>query len=140
MRMKAQIIITDEKGATFEGAVELSQTRAIRRGIRPKKAPKLTSSQELDFDMPMRAFVKTHGQKLSGPKKFVLLAAYLAKGQEGKEVQLKEIERHWNRTTSLMGGRFNRFYSNIAKENGWVNTRKAGIYILRQSWKAIFSG
>lgn len=140
--MRARIIIIDEKGATFEGEVELSRAGTTRQAIRPaKKAPKSATSRALDFDAPMRAFVKAHAQRLSGPKKFVLLTAYLAKGKEGKEVKLQMVERHWNRMTApaLMGGEFNRKYSAMARENGWVDTRKPGIYVLRPSWRAAFS-
>jgi hypothetical protein len=92
----------------------------------------------LDFDVHERAFVKTHGRNLTGPKKVVVLLAYLTKGQVGKEVQLKEIEKHWNKMTALLGGEFNRFNSNSAKERGWVNTKKTGLYFLRPTWKDIF--
>ena len=113
---------------------------------RPKKKPPLSRSHKphtvpsLDFDVHERAFVKTHGRTLNGPKRFVLLLAYLTKGQVGKEIQLKEVEKHWNKMTapSLLAGEFNRFYTNGAKEKGWVNTKKTGAYFLRASWQDIF--
>ena len=63
----------------------------------------------------------------------------MAEGQVGKEVELKDIEAHWNKMTSasLMAGKFNRFYSTTAKENGWVDTTKQGVYVLCPSWKEI---
>jgi hypothetical protein len=90
-------------------------------------------SRDLDFGVNERAFVKTHARQLSEPKKFVLLLAYLAKGQAGKDVQLKDIENHWNKMTApnLLDGNFNRFYTSSAKENGWVNTKKQSAYFLR---------
>lgn len=93
---------------------------------------------DLDFDAGERAFTKAHAKGLSGPKKFVLLVAFLAKGKVGAEVQLKGVEKLWNRMTALLDGKFNRFYSGSARDNGWVNTKKAGTYILRPSWKDIF--
>jgi hypothetical protein len=95
---------------------------------------------KLDFDSNIRAFVKKHARRFSGPQKFALLVAYVSKGIVGSEVPLNVIEQHWNKMTSssLLGGRFNRFYSNSAKENGWVNSPKKGFYVLRPSWADIF--
>jgi hypothetical protein len=93
--------------------------------------------EKLDFSKNERAFIKTYARKLSGVKKFVLLLAYLAQGKVGKEVELKEIQRHWNKmkANNLLGLDFNTFHSNAAKDNGWVNTTKKGVYVLSQSWK-----
>jgi hypothetical protein len=92
-----------------------------------------------DFDDNIRAFVKRHAGGFSGPQKFVLLLAYVSKGKVGVEIPLSVIEGHWNRMTSisLLGGRFNRFYTNSAKESGWVNSPKKGFYVLRPSWADI---
>lgn len=97
-------------------------------------------SSKLDFDANIRAFVKKHARGFSGPQKFALLLAYVSKGKVGTEVPLNVIEQHWNKMTSfsLLDGRFNRFYSNSAKENGWVNSPKKGLYVLRPSWADIF--
>src|SRR5689334_14229571 len=59
----------------------------------PTHVPRSTSApapRDLDFDANERAFVKAHARGLSGPKKFVLLVAYLAKGKIGTDVELKE--------------------------------------------------
>lgn len=107
---------------------ESKRTRPSLQGATPTK---------LDFDANERNFVRTHGVRLSGSKKFVLLTAYVAKGAPGKEVQLKNIEGMWNRMTGILGGEFNRKYSNDAKERGWVDTKKKGAYILRPTWREI---
>ena len=95
-------------------------------------------SGEIDFDMNERAFIKKYGKGMSGPKKFVLILAYLVKGKVGQEKSLSEIENHWNKMTSLVGGKFNRFYSARAKENNWVDSKKTGFYQLTSDWKKIF--
>lgn len=97
---------------------------------------------KLDFDSHVRAFVKSHARGLGGSQKFVLLLAYLTKGQVGREVELKAVQKQWNKMTSssLLGGDFNRFYTNAAKERGWVNSPKQGFYVLRPSWRDIFEG
>jgi hypothetical protein len=143
--MKAYITITDDDGAVFEGDVEFAPARAARapKG-RAKAATKVkrdskTASAKLDFTKSERAFVKSYVKGLSGPKKFVLLIAYLTKGQAGKEVQLQDVQQRWNRMTVRLG-KFNRFYTNEAKENGWVDTKKKGGYVLTASWREILEG
>ena len=93
---------------------------------------------KLNFSLNVRAFVKKYAKQLSGPKKFVLILAYLAKGQINKEIPLADIERLWERMTGLIGIDFSRTYALRAKENGWVNSTKQGVYILTDSWKEIF--
>ena len=80
--------------------------------------------------------MKVHARGLSGPKKFVLFVAFLAKGKVGVEVELKEVEKHWSRMNGLLNASFNRFYSNSAKDNGWVNTKKQGVYVLTPRWQS----
>lgn len=96
----------------------------------------------VDFDLHQRAFMKRYAKNLSGgPKKFVAVLAYLAKGDSGKEVPLKEIQQLWNkmRSKSLLGMKYNGFFSTSAKDNGWVNSKKYGFYKLERSWKDIFA-
>ncbi len=139
--MKVQISLTDESGRVFEGEAELAPVRDGRVArARPKKEsnrPKV-AKVKLDFRKPERAFVNTYAKGRSGPRKFVLLVAYLAEGQVGREVHLNEVQRHWNKMTSLLGGKFNRFYSGAAKDQGWVDAPKKGTYVLTESWKDVF--
>ncbi len=101
----------------------------------------LKSSKGVDFSTPLRAFIKRYSGGMSGAKKFTLVLAYLAKGDLEKEILLTDIEKHWNRMTSktLLGMKFNRFYTAQAKENDWVDVAKQGSYHLRPNWKSIFS-
>ena len=89
----------------------------------------------LDFDLPKRAFVKTRCGDLSGPAKFTLLLAYLAKGAEGVEIEVREIVKDWNSMTSLLGGEFNAAYCVRAKDSGWVDSHSKGKYILCPGWQ-----
>ena len=41
-------------------------------------------------------------------------------------------------SSNLLGGKFNPFYTNVAKESGWVNTPSKGSYTLRSSWMEVF--
>ena len=107
----------------------------------PHYAKKKSSLKSLDFSMGIRGFVKRHAKGMSGPKKFTLLLAYLAKGDLKKTIPFVEIKRHWNNLTakSLLGMEFNSFFPSSAKESDWVKTEKNGSYNLRPSWKAIFN-
>lgn len=95
------------------------------------------SSVSIDFDKPLRPFIKQHAGGLSGPKKFVLLLSRLVKGDLKKEVALEVVQGQWNKmkAKSLLGLTFNRFYPAQAKENDWVETNKQGFYNLRPNWK-----
>jgi hypothetical protein len=136
--MKVQVTLTDSGDTVFTGEVELPTThvRAVKKPEpRPQQSARRALAAQLDFEVNERAFMKAHARALSGPRKFVLLIAYLAKGQVGREVALSDIQKRWNRMTALLGGRFNRFFSATAKDNGWVNTKKKGMYILAPTWK-----
>jgi hypothetical protein len=95
------------------------------------------SPASLDFDKPLRPFIKQHAAGLSGPKKFVLLLSRLVKGDPKKEIAIEEIQKHWNKmkAKSLLGLEFNHFYPARAGENDWVETKKKGFYNLRPNWK-----
>ena len=141
MSMKAHITITNDDGTVLEGDVALALVDAARASRMVTKSTAKASPAsnptpaKLDFGKSERAFVKTYAKGLSGTRKFVLLAAYVAKGQVGKEVELSDVHKRWNRMTALLGGKFNRFFSNTAKDDGWVDTRKKGTYVLTSSWK-----
>ena len=98
-------------------------------------------SKDIDFSMPIRPFIKKYSTGMSGPKKFTLLIAFLAKGDATKRVPLENIKKQWNKVTAknLLGMKFNPFYSGRAKDNDWVDTEKTSLYYLRPSWKAIFN-
>jgi len=143
--MRATVRLIGPDGNVLEGEVELKpvgSSRSVRRKNAKSspaagRSPKSTHDK-FDFSKPERAFFKTHARNLSGPKKFVLMLAYLAKGLTGTEVALRDIEKHWNKMTSHLGVKFNRFYSTSAKDNGWVDTPKTGAYVLCPSWREAF--
>lgn len=110
--------------------------RATKKTPTPLHAPRVLS---IDFDKPLRPFVKQYAKGMSGSKKFVLLLSRLVKGDLKKEVSLEEIQEHWNKmiSKSLLAQDFNYFFSAQAKDNDWVETKKKGFYNLRPSWKDI---
>lgn len=96
--------------------------------------------RNIDFTLNERTFIKRYSpDKSSGPKKFTLLLAYLVKGEVDKNIKLSEVKKHWNKmkAKSLLGGEFNMFYPNKAKENGWVDSKEYGSYNLTDEWENI---
>lgn len=139
--MRVKVTLTDGDGTVYEGEVELSPVvPVVERNNSPSRRAK-ASTNALSFSMNERAFVKKYARSLSGPKKFVLMMAYLVQGQVGKEIELREIEKHWSRMTAsnLLGMAFNRFYSTSAKEDGWVDTKKKGFYFLCSTWQEVLA-
>lgn len=55
-----------------------------------------------------------------------------------KQISLADIEKLWGQMTGLIGMGFNTAYAVRAKDNGWVNSIKPGVYILTDTWKEIF--
>jgi len=90
------------------------------------------------FSINERAFVKRYASGKSGPKKFTLLLAYLAKGQVNSNIELSDIKKHWNKMTAKnMLGKFNMFYPNDAKTRGWIDSKEYGAYNLTNEWKKL---
>jgi len=88
---------------------------------------KKIASQDIDFSLNERAFVKRYVVGKSGPKRFTLLLAYLSKGGVNKNIELSEIKGRWNKmSTKALLGKFNMFYPNDAKTRGWVNSKEYG--------------
>jgi hypothetical protein len=106
--------------------------------VAPEKSVRgrpINAKFSVDFSVPLRAFMKRHAKGLSGPQKFTLLLARLAAGEKSQSIELAAIASEWDKMTSILGGRFNRFYSNQARERDWVATNKVGTYHLRPNWR-----
>jgi len=113
--------------------------------VEDKIKQSISLSGEVDFDMNERAFIKKYSKRMNGPKKFVLILAYLVKGKIEEEKPVVEIRKHWNRMTALFkarkgeSGKFNTYYSTTAKDNNWVDSKKYGFWHLTSNWAEIFS-
>ena len=93
-------------------------------------------NSKLDFSINIRAFVKRFATDKSGPKKFVLLLAYLTKSETGKNVVLGDIRKEWGKMSGKnLLGKFNRFYPNEAKTQGWIDSKEYGTYCLADTWQ-----
>lgn len=151
--MKARIVFTDDDGNTWEHELPLvsrGKSGARAGTTRPRRATAVSSSKSpkskatdvpsLDFSLPVRPFIKRYATRASGPRKFAILVARLANGDLKREVPFSEIERQWNKMTQLMGGRFNPAHASRAKDNGWVDSPKHGVYKLLGGWRASLAG
>lgn len=117
---------------------ELEGMRSSKE-VAPARAPRSTHMKiTFSFEMNPLAFMKKYGRRVSGPKKFTLLLARLAKGSESAHVPAAELRKTWNKMKSVMGDSFNPAYANRAKANGWVDAPKHGSYALTSSWKDAF--
>jgi hypothetical protein len=147
--MKVQITLIDDDGRVYRGEALLHegalarQTRArgakkdIRSG-RSNDTNSGTSPTPEDFQLPARAFVKRFATKMGGPKKFVLLLAFMTKGELETLVKGTDLAQAWDRMSGPLGGPYQTMYATRASENGWVNSEKRQYRLLRD-WKAIFS-
>jgi hypothetical protein len=96
------------------------------------------SNNKIDFSINERAFVKRYTTDKSGPKKFTLMIAYLAKGEVDKNIQVSELKKLWSKmTTKSLLGAYNQFYPNDAKTRGWIDSKEHGSYNLTNEWENI---
>lgn len=141
--VRADITLHLEDGRILQGAAELRLARLERkrttapvRGLRGSTK----GESELDFSLPIRPFIKTYGARLSsGPKKLTLLVAGLSNGEIEKPISRADVEKNWSRMQSLMGGPYNGAYDTRARDQGWIDSPKPGIFALRSGWQTIFS-
>jgi hypothetical protein len=107
----------------------------------PKKRSDATKgfldSADMNFDLPLRPFIKKYSHSMSGPKRLTLLVAWLAKGKSDVQVGRVEVSRAWNKMKTLMGGPFNSAYETRARDNGWLDSPKPGVYTLLHSWREV---
>ena len=130
---------------TKEGMAQLIQRIELlekivfgKGGSESKQEGGTTAPTELDFSLNERAFVRRFTAKKSGPKKFTLLLAYLAKGKVEENISLSDIKKRWNKMEAkTLLGKFNQFYSSEAKTRGWVDVRGHGIYKLTKEWEQV---
>lgn len=122
----------------LEECIEEMSKSGLKNG--PKKQRKNKPANILpNFSLNERAFMKKYGKTLSGPKQFVLLVSYIARGDGKNVVKSEEITKRWNKLSSFMiGGKSQRNFGTRAKENGWVDSPKHGNYTLSKEWTNIF--
>jgi hypothetical protein len=127
----------NENFAEIIKRIEKLENAVFHSGSIKRILPKI-STQDIDFSINERAFVKRYTMDKSGPKKFTLLLAYLVKGKVDINMELSEIKKSWNKMSAKnMLGKFNMFYPNDAKNRGWIDSKEYGKYSLTTEWKNI---
>jgi hypothetical protein len=112
-----------------------SSPKPARRVPLPNKS--LRTQQQVDFELPYRAFIDRHVRaSASGPEKFTLVLAHITKGGASGGAQLEAVEKAWRKKKGRLG-KFNLAYTTRAKDKGWVDSPKKGTYVLRQDWTEI---
>lgn len=145
--MRASIIVVDDDGNRWEHELKLvahvdrmatekrpKSNRASTREVKPRQSQARRAAASPDFSLPVRPFIKRYTKGSSGPKKFAILVARITKGDVKTEVPSSEIEKQWNKMTQLMGS-FHPTHALRAKDNGWVDSPKHGVYKLLSEWK-----
>ena len=135
--MKAFIRIVDDSGAEYEGVAEFNIVGKVKGPDAPSpKAVSVASAKKpLDYTLNPRAFMKNYGGGASGSQKFTLLAARLAKGDQGADVEGKLLTAEWNRMKQIMGGPYNGAYATRSKDQGWIDSPSKGHFKLGVNWK-----
>jgi len=141
--MRVQITVTDSHGKTYSGQMELttvatsSRRRTTKHSTAPVPVPK---SQDIEVTLGIRPFLKRHvTAKTSGPKKFVILLAWMAKASTSKEVKLDDLAQQWAAVKGPIRGTYQRVYATRAKDAIWADTPRPGVFKLLPNWKAAFT-
>lgn len=143
--MRVRLTLTTESGEVFEGDTDLTRRD---KGVAPRKVKhgKVSEGRPLghsaarkstggtpDISMPLRPFLRQQVRGKSGAAKVTLVIAHLARGNTGVEVDSGEVQKAWNRATAFLG-EYNRAHATRAKDYGWIDSPKHGVYKLRDSW------
>ena len=136
--MKARIIVTDNRGVTFEGSAELVRvSKSAKKSVVTTHAvPRPTTT--LSFSLNPRAFVRKYAKGMNGSQKFTLLLARLVQGKAAEEVSGEQIVSTWKRMKGVIGA-YNPAHATRAKERGWIDSPKRGVYTLSSSWRDVMS-
>src|SRR4029077_1079141 len=135
LNMRVSVTVLDDQGKAYGGEANL-QVVDVSSVVMPASGDGQIGFSTLDFNLPVRPFMKKYGSEMSGPKRFTLLLAHCARGAEGVPSNLEELARLWN-SMKGMGGTFNSAYPTRAKDNGWVDSTKTGVYVRLPGWTEI---
>jgi hypothetical protein len=134
--MQINVSLMSDDGKTYGGVASLKEVETQQATKLPyEKEP--TRDIPISLDLPVRPFMKRYGERMSGPKLFVLLLAHMRHGRSGVPVHVSEIQKLWNTMSGLIGKDFNSAYPTRAKDSGWVDTTKSGEYMLLPTWTGI---
>ena len=109
----------------------------------PRELPEITAKapqkeSEIDLGLPLRPFMKRYarGASFFGSRKFALLVARIAGGDLSAEVPISDVQKQWGKMKGILGA-FNAAFTTRAKDDGWVDSPKFGIYSLLPGWNKV---
>lgn len=132
--MKGELILTLNDGTIHRGIVEFQSDLGISDASKVG-AHTIPTGVDLDFTLPIRAFMSRYAGDLSGPKKLVLFVAYFAKGEMDVAVSRGEVLDQWNKMAGLLGTKYNDAHPTRARDAGWLYSPENGKFALRNGWK-----
>lgn len=122
----------------LEAASE-SPSSSVSKTAKAQPVAKVRSALEsANFTLPFRPFIKKHARGMSGREKFTLVLAHITKGNVKAETKLETITKAWNSMKGTLGD-FNLAHTTRAKDKGWVDSPKTGVYVLLPGWTEILS-
>jgi hypothetical protein len=138
--MLARVTISTAEG-DFSGEIELfpvSDQKSPHPLLTDGATKKIESAPKgIDFDLPVRPFVKRHAAGRSGPKRLTILVAHAVKGHVGGRVGRTDVESQWARMTHILGGPYNSAYGVRARDNGWIDLREGDVLELLSGWEEV---
>ena len=141
--MKAILKVTDDGGNVYQGEVVLVPVAGARHSktvISQKSLSEAPISPTLDFTLSSRPFIKKNVTlQTSGPQKFVILLAWLVKGKIGVQIKAEIFQKEWNKVRGPIGLDYQSMYATRAKDHGWIDSPKLGVFVLARDWKGAFS-
>jgi hypothetical protein len=129
-------ILIEKTIATLKNQPSYQPVQSSSDITQPKLLLEQNSRGDIDFSTPARPFMKGFAG-LSGARKFVLLVAWIAKGDPDTQVSLSEAENLWDSMSGMLKATFNRKFTSDAKDSNWVESEKVGFYNLRPGWKGV---
>jgi len=120
----------------LEAMGEQAPAVGARRKPRSQNGVGIASPAKPDLNLPFRPFMHKYARDLSGSEKFTLILAHLVRGDFKSEAKLEAVIKAWGRMKGPLG-KFNLAHPTRAKDRGWVDSPRTGVYVLRPSWTEI---
>ena len=121
----------DDLQDLIERVAKLESIILVRPGV--FKSPQET----VNFRLNERAFADKYVKGKAPEIRFAMIVAYLAKGDETREITIGDIKGAWGRMTSMLKS-FNDKYPTVAKTKGYVDSPRKSVYVLSSEWKELF--
>jgi hypothetical protein len=139
--VRASISVTLDDGTVMQGMVELHpQLKGKRPGpsaLTNEVPPKSDGLATADFSLGARPFMKKQAANRSGHERLILLVAHFANGKVRTPVSRHDVIRQWGKMKPIMGGKYNGAYDTRARETGWLDSPKPGVFELCPGWEGL---